>query len=54
MTRDEIVRVVGIAVGLGISRVKLTGGEPLLRPDILDIVKGITKLRGLKDFSMKS
>jgi len=52
MTRDEIVRVVGIAVGLGISRVKLTGGEPLLRPDILDIVKGITKLRGLKDFSM--
>jgi cyclic pyranopterin phosphate synthase len=52
MTRDEIVRIVGIAVGLGISRVKLTGGEPLLRPDILDIVKGITELRGLKDFSM--
>lgn len=52
MTRDEIVRIVGIAVGLGISRVKLTGGEPLLRPDILDIVKGIAELRGLKDFSM--
>jgi len=52
MTRDEIVRITGIAVGLGISRVKLTGGEPLLRPDILDIVKGIAELRGLKDFSM--
>lgn len=52
MTRDEIVRITGIAVGLGISRVKLTGGEPLLRSDILDIVKGIAELRGLKDFSM--
>lgn len=51
-TRDEIVRITGIAVGLGISRVKLTGGEPLLRPDILDIVKGIAELRGLKDFSI--
>jgi len=52
MTGDEIVRITGIAVGLGISRVKLTGGEPLLRLDILDIVKGIAELRGLKDFSI--
>jgi len=52
MTKDEIVRIVGIAVGLGISRVKLTGGEPLLRLDILDIVKSIAELRGLKDLSM--
>jgi len=52
MTRDEIVRIVGVAVGLGISRVKLTGGEPLLRPDILDVVKGIAGLRGLRDLSM--
>lgn len=52
MTADEIVRIVGIAVGLGISRVKLTGGEPLLRSDILEIVGGIVKLRGLRDLSM--
>lgn len=52
MTTDEVVRIARIAVSLGISRVKLTGGEPLLRPDILDIVKGITKLRGLRDLSM--
>lgn len=52
MTRDEIVRIVGVAVGLGISRVKLTGGEPLLRSDILDIVKNIAGLRGLQDLSM--
>jgi len=52
MTKDEIVRIIRIAVRLGISRVKLTGGEPLLRPDILDIVKDIAELRGLKDLSM--
>lgn len=52
MTTQEIVRLTKIAVGLGISRVKLTGGEPLLRKDILEIVEGIANLRGLKDLSM--
>ncbi|UCE16314.1 MAG: GTP 3',8-cyclase MoaA [Candidatus Bathyarchaeota archaeon] len=52
MTEDEIARIVGIAVGLGISRVKLTGGEPLLRSDIVNIVKNIAGLRGLRDLSM--
>jgi cyclic pyranopterin phosphate synthase len=52
MTPEEIVRIVKVAVRLGMKRVKITGGEPLLRPDILDIVKGIAKIQGLKDLSM--
>ncbi len=52
MSSDEIIRLTRIALSLGISRVKLTGGEPLLRPDILQIVKGIAELRGLRDLSM--
>lgn len=52
MTAEEIIRLTKIAVDLGISRVKLTGGEPLLRKDILEIVEGIANLRGLKDLSM--
>jgi len=52
MATDEVVRIARIAVSLGISRIKLTGGEPLLRPDILDIVKSIAELRGLLDLSM--
>jgi len=52
MSTDEVVKIVRIAVSLGISRVKLTGGEPLLRSDILEIVRGIAKLRGLHDLSM--
>jgi cyclic pyranopterin phosphate synthase len=52
MTTDEVVRIARIAVSLGISRIKLTGGEPLLRSDILDIVRGISELKGLHDLSM--
>jgi cyclic pyranopterin phosphate synthase len=52
MTVDEIVRILRITVGLGISRVKLTGGEPLMRKDAQEIVKGIATLPGLKDLSM--
>jgi len=52
MTVDEIVRIAKIAVGLDISRIKLTGGEPLMREDLCDIVKGIAKIPGLKDLSL--
>ncbi len=52
MTAQEIIRIVRIAVGLGISRVKITGGEPLMRKDIIEIIKGIAILPGLEDLSM--
>ena len=52
MTVDEIVHTVKIALSLGISRVKLTGGEPLLRAEIVEIVRGISGLEGLTDLSM--
>jgi cyclic pyranopterin phosphate synthase len=52
MTVEEIIHVVRIAVSLGVSRVKLTGGEPLLRKEIVEIVGGINGLEGLTDLSM--
>jgi len=52
MTVDEIVRIVRIALSLGIARVKLTGGEPLLRKEIVEIVRDISGLEGLTDLSM--
>jgi len=51
MTSEEIVRLVKIAVNLGMKKVKLTGGEPLVRDDILSIVGGIGRLR-VQDLSM--
>jgi cyclic pyranopterin phosphate synthase len=52
MTVDEIVRIARIAVSLDISRIKLTGGEPLMRKDLCEIVKGIAAVPGLRDLSM--
>lgn len=52
MTVDEIVHIARIAVSVGISKVKLTGGEPLARKDILHIVKGLSEIQGLTDLSM--
>jgi cyclic pyranopterin phosphate synthase len=52
MTVDEIVRIAKIAVNLGISRIKLTGGEPLMRKDLCEIIRGIAETSGLKDLSL--
>ncbi len=42
MTRDEIVRIVRIGVNsLGVRELRLTGGEPLVRADLVDIISGI-------------
>jgi cyclic pyranopterin phosphate synthase len=52
MTPEEISRIIKIAVSLDICRVKLTGGEPLMRSDILETVRQISSVSGLKDLSM--
>ncbi len=52
MSVEEIVHIAKIAIGLGISRVKLTGGEPLMRKDLPEIVSGIGAVSGLKDLSL--
>jgi cyclic pyranopterin phosphate synthase len=52
MTVSEIETIARIAVSLGIARIKLTGGEPLMRKDFCEIVKRIATLPGLKDISM--
>ncbi|MEM3874218.1 MAG: GTP 3',8-cyclase MoaA [Candidatus Bathyarchaeia archaeon] len=52
MTTEEVVRISKIAVSLGISRIKLTGGEPLLRKDIIQIVRDLASIPGLEELSM--
>jgi cyclic pyranopterin phosphate synthase len=52
MTVAEINRIAKIAVSLGIDRIKLTGGEPLMRKDLCEIVKGIATVSGLRDLSL--
>jgi cyclic pyranopterin phosphate synthase len=46
LTDDEVARLVGVAVTrLGITEVRFTGGEPLLRPGLVGIVRQVTALR---------
>lgn len=52
MTPEEIQRVVDIAASISIKKVKLTGGEPLMRKDVFDIIQKIKSTRGIKEVSM--
>ncbi|MFB0523316.1 MAG: GTP 3',8-cyclase MoaA, partial [Candidatus Bathyarchaeia archaeon] len=52
MSTAEVLRIAKVAVSLGMTRIKLTGGEPLLRSDIVEIVRGLAGLRGIRDLSM--
>lgn len=48
----EIERVVRAFVALGVSKVRLTGGEPLLRPDIVSLVKRLAAVDGISDLAL--
>ena len=51
---DEIERLIGAFARLGVSRVRLTGGEPLLRRDIAGLSKRIAVLPGVNDLSLST
>ncbi len=44
LSTDELVRVARVAAGLGITEVRLTGGEPLLRRDVVDVVRRMAEI----------
>ena len=49
---EEIVEIVKAAVKLGIHKIRLTGGEPLIRRNIIHLVKSLSGIEGIKDLSM--
>lgn len=52
LTPDEIEKVVSVLASLGIKKVRITGGEPLLRPDICEIIKRVAGIGGIEDISL--
>ena len=52
MTFDEIVHLARIFVDVGISKIRLTGGEPLVRRGVPELIKRLTEINGLKDISL--
>lgn len=47
LTEDEMIRAVTAAASLGIRKVRITGGEPLIKPNILSICRRVTEVRGI-------
>lgn len=50
--RAEVARLVRIFAGLGIRRVRLTGGEPTLRPDLLEVVREVASAPGIEEVAL--
>lgn len=54
LTFEEIERVLRLASGLGINKVRLTGGEPLLRKDLPLLVERVARIPGIEDLALTS
>lgn len=54
LTFSEIVRICRIFIDLGVSRVRITGGEPLVRSRVGDLIQDIGQLPGLSDLSLST
>jgi cyclic pyranopterin phosphate synthase len=54
LTFDEIERVIKVFTELGVARVRLTGGEPLVRKDLVKLAQRLTALPGLDDLSLST
>jgi cyclic pyranopterin phosphate synthase len=52
LTREEIVHVVKAGAQLGLRKIRLTGGEPLIRPDIVELIHEIASLDGIEEVSL--
>ncbi len=51
LTIDEHIRIARVAVGLGVTKVRITGGEPALHPGLIELLQGLKGL-GLTDIAM--
>ena len=49
---EEILRIARIFINLGISKIRITGGEPLVRKGICEFLSGLSSLEGLSDLSI--
>lgn len=51
---EEIERIVSIAAEMGVSKLRITGGEPLVRKGMLELIEKLAKIPGIQDLSMTS
>lgn len=49
LTNSEILRLCGILARFGISKIRLTGGEPFVRPDVMPLIRNLVEIPGIRD-----
>ena len=52
MSDEEIIFLVNVAASLGVDKIRLTGGEPTIRPGVVDLVRQISVISGIGDVAM--
>ena len=52
LTADEIADIVAAAARMGVTKVRLTGGEPLLRDDIVSLARRLSGIEGIRELTM--
>ena len=52
LTDNELLRLVGLFARLGFTKLRLTGGEPTIRPHLIDLVRGMKAFPGIEELSM--
>lgn len=52
MSDEELLSLVRVAASLGVNKVRLTGGEPTIRPNLVELVRAIAATPGIGDFAM--
>jgi len=52
LTRNEIIRIVQVAAELGVNKIRFTGGEPLLRKDLVELVSGAAEISGIDSLNL--
>jgi GTP 3',8-cyclase len=52
LTYEELLRLARLSVGLGIEKIRLTGGEPLVRKGLTDFVRSLKTIPGIRDISL--
>jgi molybdenum cofactor biosynthesis enzyme MoaA len=52
MTCEEMLRTCSLLVKMGIKKIRITGGEPFVRKDIMQLLTEISEIEGLKELSL--
>jgi cyclic pyranopterin phosphate synthase len=52
LSYEELYRIIGVAVGLGIEKIRITGGEPLVRRGAVEFMAELSRMKGLNDLAL--